>query len=144
MGINLTPDEIFDVFGDDDPTEHAGEAEQRWGDTDAWRESQRRTAAYGKAEWLTAKSEAADIEARFAAALAAGQPAVAESVMDIAEAHRQHIARRFYDCPRPMHRHLGELYVSDPRFAAHYDGLAPGLAQFVSDAVIANAERAAR
>jgi hypothetical protein len=31
MGIRLTPDEMLDVFGDDDPTEHASEAEQRWG-----------------------------------------------------------------------------------------------------------------
>ena len=38
MRINLTPEEMLEVFGDHDPTEHAAEAEERWGDTDAWNE----------------------------------------------------------------------------------------------------------
>ena len=46
MGINLDPDEMPEVFGDSDSTEHAQEAEDRWGDTDAYRESHRRTSAY--------------------------------------------------------------------------------------------------
>ncbi|GDY43742.1 hypothetical protein SANT12839_046240 [Streptomyces antimycoticus] len=31
MGINLTPEEKFEVFGDFDPDEHQEEVEQRWG-----------------------------------------------------------------------------------------------------------------
>src|SRR6185312_12755132 len=42
MGISLTPEEQFEVFGTD-YAEHVAEAEQRWGNTDAFRESQRRT-----------------------------------------------------------------------------------------------------
>lgn len=140
MGINLTPDEIFEVFGDD-PTAHADEAEQRWGDTDAWRESHRRTATYGKDDWRAIRQEADEIESRFAAALAAGQSPTGEGVLDIAEEHRQHISRWFYDCPPATHRELGEMYVADPRFAAHYEDRAAGLAQFVSTAVVANADR---
>jgi hypothetical protein len=34
---------------------------------------------------------------------------------------------------------LAELYVADRRFAAHYDGREPGLAEFVSRAIAANA-----
>ena len=45
MGINLTPEERFEVFGDFNPDEHAAEVEERWGDTDAYRESQRRVGA---------------------------------------------------------------------------------------------------
>jgi hypothetical protein len=33
------------------------------------------------------------------------------------------------------------MYVSDPRFTEHYDRRKPGLAQFVCDAIRANAER---
>jgi hypothetical protein len=61
--------------------------------------------------------------------------------MDIAEEHRQHISRNFYDCPPGMHAGLGRMYVEDERFAAHYDQRAPGLAQYVSTAVQANAAR---
>jgi hypothetical protein len=34
-----------------------------------------------------------------------------------------------------MHRGLGDMYVSDPRFTANYDRIAPGLAQYVRDAI---------
>jgi hypothetical protein len=42
-----------------------------------------------------------------------------------------------------MHRGLGEMYVADERFRGHYEDLAPGLAEFVRAAIIANAESAA-
>lgn len=61
--------------------------------------------------------------------------------MDVAEAHRRHIDRWFYPCPHRMHRGLGDLYVGDPRFAANYERLAPGLATYVRDAIHANAAR---
>jgi DNA-binding transcriptional MerR regulator len=141
MGIELTPEERFEVFGDDDPAQYAAEAEERWGDTDAWAESQRRTRGYTKADWLRVKAEGADVERRFAAALAAGAPADSAEAMDLAEEHRQQISRNFYDCPPQMHAALGQMYVADPRFAAHYEEVAPGLAQYVSTAVQANAAR---
>lgn len=41
-----------------------------------------------------------------------------------------------------MHRRLAELYVSDPRYTASYDEIAPGFSHYVHDAIIANADRA--
>ncbi|MGI9609307.1 MAG: TipAS antibiotic-recognition domain-containing protein, partial [Acidimicrobiia bacterium] len=46
------------VFGDFDPSEYADEAEQRWGDSDAYRESARRTASYTKDDWTDIVREA--------------------------------------------------------------------------------------
>ena len=45
MGISLTPEERFEVFGDFDPAVHADEAQERWGESDAFKQSARRTAA---------------------------------------------------------------------------------------------------
>jgi hypothetical protein len=61
--------------------------------------------------------------------------------MDLAEAHRQHISRWFYDCDYEMHRGLADIYVSDPRFTAAYDDIEPGFSQYVHDAMYANAAR---
>jgi DNA-binding transcriptional MerR regulator len=141
MGISLTPEERFEVFGENDPAQYADEVEERWGDTDAYRESRRRTASYGKDDWLQIKAEGEDVERRFAEAMAAGIPADDARAMDVAEAHRRHIGRWFYDCPPAMHAGLGRMYVEDERFAAHYEQIAPGLAQYVSTAVQANAAR---
>lgn len=111
------------------------------GDTDAYRESQRRAAAYGKADWRRMRAETEGVEQRLAEALQAGLPPTGGEAMDAAEAHRQTIGRWFYDCPAPMHRALGDMYVDDERFSAHYDGRAPGLAAYLRDAVHANADR---
>ncbi len=40
-----------------------------------------------------------------------------------------------------MHAGLGELYVSDPRFAENLDKFAPELAEYARGAWRANAER---
>jgi DNA-binding transcriptional MerR regulator len=141
MGIRLTPEERFEVFGEHDPEQYEAEVQERWGDSDAHRQSQRRTASYGKDDWLRIKAEGEDVEARFAAALRDGVPADSERAMDLAEEHRQQIHRNFYDCPPGMHAALGRMYVEDERFTAHYEQRAPGLARYVSTAVQANALR---
>src|SRR3954469_19536719 len=83
MGISLTPEERFELFGDGFSEEYQREAEERWGDTEAWAQSQRRTAAYGKEDWVRIKEEGEAIERRFAEALAAGLPADSQQAMDL-------------------------------------------------------------
>ena len=144
MGISLTPEERFELFGDGFSAEYQAEAEERWGDTAAWAQSQRRTPAHTKEDWVRIRNEGEDVERRFAAALASGVPAGSAEAMDIAEEHRQQISRNFYDCPPAMHAGLGRMYVEDERFAANYERTATGLAQYVSTAVQANAARQER
>ncbi|MCA0144988.1 MerR family transcriptional regulator [Blastococcus sp. LR1] len=141
MGISLTPEERFEVFGDWLPEEYAAEAEEKWGGTDAWAQSQQRTRAMTKDDWLRVKAETDDVEARFAEALRSGVGADSAQAMDLAEEHRQQISRNFYDCGYEMHAGLGRMYVEDERFTAYYERIAPGLAQFVSAAIQANATR---
>jgi DNA-binding transcriptional MerR regulator len=141
MGISLTPEERFEVFGDGFSDEYQAEAEERWGDTEAWARSQRRTSAYTKEDWLRIKAEADDVQHRFAALMRAGAAADSDQAMDVAEEHRQHISRWFYDCPPAVHAGLGRMYVEDERFTATYERTAPGLAEYVSTAVQANAAR---
>jgi DNA-binding transcriptional MerR regulator len=141
MGISLTPEEKFELFGEGYSEDYEREAEERWGDTEAWAQSQRRTSAYTKEDWVRIKEEADDVQRRFAEAMRTGLPAASDQAMAIAEEHRQHISRWFYDCPPGMHAGLGRMYVEDERFAATYERIAPGLAQYVSDAVQANAAR---
>ena len=141
MGISLTPEERFEVFGDFRPEEYAPEAVQRWGESEAFKESQRRTARYGKDDWLRISAESGAIEQGFTEALTAGLATDSARALELAEAHRQHISRWFYDLGYAMHRGLAEMYIADPRFAEHYDRIAPGLARFVHDAILANATR---
>ncbi|MFD9301853.1 MerR family transcriptional regulator [Streptomyces sp. NPDC060048] len=139
MGINLTPEERFEVFGDKDPEQYAEEAERRWGGTDSYAESQRRAAAYTKDDWKRMQDQVADWGARYAALMEAGEPAEGPRAMEMAEEHRLHISTWFYDCSYEIHTGLGEMYVADERFKEFYDSLRPGLAEHLRDAITANA-----
>ncbi|MGF2214010.1 MerR family transcriptional regulator [Streptomyces albidoflavus] len=141
MGINLTPEEKFEVFEGYDPDQYADEARQRWGHTDAYRESQRRTASYTKADWQRLKDEFDARHARVAELLAQGVPADAPEAMDAAEEHRRFIDGAHYPCDARMHTCLADMYVADPRFTATYEAIRPGLAQYLHDAIHANARR---
>jgi hypothetical protein len=121
---------------------YADEARQRWGDTEAYRQSQERTARYTERDWAEITSESAALSERLAAALGDGVPADSPAAMDLAEEHRQQITRRFYDCGYDVHRGLGDMYVADARFTATYDAVRPGLAQYLREAIHANADRA--
>lgn len=57
----------------------------------------------------------------------------------IAERHRLHIDRWFYSCSPAMHAQVASLYTADPRFQAHYDQRAPGLAAYSQAAIRASA-----
>ena len=140
MGLSLTPEEQLEVFGTDKLGEYSEEAEQRWGETDAWKESQRRAAAYSKQDWIEIKREADANIAAFAAAMKEGAAPTSRTAMDLAEAHRDHITRWFYECSDGRHRGLAEMYISDPRFTQTYDDVAPGLAGYVHDAIVAYAD----
>ena len=141
MGINLTPEERFEVFGDFDPDQYAAEVEERWGDTDAYRESQRRVSKYTRADWDRLKADAAAATNAIVAAMQAGKPADSPEAMDGAEAHRRQISDWFYDCTYEIHSGLADMYLADPRFTATYEKIAPGLAHYVHDAIKANVAR---
>lgn len=137
-----TVQDLKELFGDsfDDYQE---EAQQRWGDTDAWQQSRQRTKSYTKADWAEVKVETDELNSAFVQAFWSGEPPTSEAAMDAAEAHREHIDRRFYECDHTSHKGLADLYVSDSRYTANYDESleAPGLAQYVHDAMYANAAR---
>jgi DNA-binding transcriptional MerR regulator len=135
-GMTMEPEDLFDGFR---PHEYEAEAKERWGNTKSYRESQRRTARYGKKEWTAARAEGEDIARRFGDLLRTGTAPDSRRAAALAEEHRLHIERWFYACTREMHVNLGEMYAADSRFSAYWDGFESGLAAFVRDAIIANA-----
>ncbi|MDG4792968.1 MerR family transcriptional regulator [Micromonospora sp. WMMD1082] len=139
LDIRLTPQERFEVFGDFDPEAHAEEAEQRWGGTDAYRESNRRASRHTKEDWQRIKAENEDWGRRIVALLASGAPADGPQARDLAEEHRQLISRWFYECSYEIHTGLADMYLADERFTAHYEAMAPGLAAYLAEAIHANA-----
>lgn len=137
-GAPLKDEDMFQAF---DTAQYEDEVRERWGDTEAYRESGRRTKGYTKGDWRAIRAELEEITRALAAQLDSGAPANGEAPMDLAERHRLHIDRRFYPCSHAMHRGLGEMYVEDLRFRENYERVRAGLAVFVRDAIRANAAR---
>ena len=139
MGIQLTPEERFEVFGDFDPDVYAEEAEQRWGGTDAYAESARRTRGYTTADWARFKAQSEDWSRRLSEAMDAGLAPESTPVMELAEEHRRQISEWFYECSYEIHTGLADMYLADDRFTQHYERVKPGMARFLHDAIHANA-----
>ena len=135
-GMNLK--EIFDGF---DPAKYEAEAKQRWGATDAYKESAKRTKNYTAEDWQRMKAEQDAIYQAAAGALAAGENPANDAAMDIAERHRLSIDRWFYPCSTAMHCGLADMYEGDVRFAENIDKYAAGLTPFFAAAIRANAKR---
>ena len=140
-GVRMTADEMFEAFGDFDPAEYADEVTERWGQTDAYRESARRTAKYTKADWERFKAESQQIGTDTAALMDAGVPADDPRAMDLAEQARLQIDTWFYPCSHEMHVGLAQMYIADPRFTATYEKIHEGMARYWHDAILANAAR---
>lgn len=136
-GRTMTPEESLEVFGDFDPSQYEDEVKERWGNTDAYRASARRTKSYTKQDWQKIGADSNEINQAFIALMDHGIPAYSPEAKAVAERHRGHISKWFYQCSPEIHTGLGQMYVADPRFTANIDKAKPGLAQYMSDAIAA-------
>lgn len=131
-GTTMDTTALFDGFDDARMAAYRDEARARWGSA-AVDESVRRTSTYGKADWADIQAAMGTIEQAIAANMDGepGAPAVQAQV----DAWFRLINDRFYTCTPEVFRGLGDLYVSDSRFTAHYDKVKPGLAGFLRQAM---------
>jgi DNA-binding transcriptional MerR regulator len=113
--------------------QYAEEAKARWGHTDAYRESQRRTKHYTKEDWAAVKAEMDALFSGFAALV--GHDPVSPEVRRMVVKWRDVIGARFYACSDEMLAGLGEMYLADERFQKNLDAYGPGTAQLMSEAM---------
>ena len=127
---------IFDGF---DPDDYEEEAYARWGESEAYARSAQRTKDYGESEWAAIRDELDDILSDAAAAMSADTPVDGREALDIAERHRLHICRWFYDLPPHAHVGLAGMWENDQRFRRNIDKHGEGLTRWLAAAVRAAA-----
>jgi len=74
------------------------------------------------------------LEKTLKAAFDIGDPS-GELAQKACDLHRQWLSIFYPKYNKDYHRSMGELYVSDERFRANYDKLAPGCTDFFRDAI---------
>ncbi len=118
----------------DDPryNPYAKEAEERWGNTEAYAQSRKRVASMSKDD-MKKIQEAGDALMRQIAAVSKGDPASPEAQSLIAR-HYDGL-RAYYEPTIELYRGLGSMYADDARFSAFFDRYSPGLAIFMRDAM---------
>ena len=115
--------------------EFENEVHERWGDTDAYRQSTSKTSKYSKEDFEAAKVDQEAATELFVYAFGKSLPIDSPKAQEAVRAHRDAITKWFYDCSIEMQKNLALMYIEDPRFKEYYDGRVRGLAQYVHDAI---------
>jgi hypothetical protein len=117
--------------------QYEDEVRERWGDTQAYAQSQTRTSKYTHEDFAAAKVDQEAATELFVYAFGNSLPTDSEKAQAAVVAHRAAISKWFYECSVEMQKNLALMYVQDPRFKKYYDGRVNGLAQYVHDAIMA-------
>ncbi len=131
-GESMNTDDLFAAFGDEELVKNMKEAKVRWGNTDAYKQSMRKVKGWTKKDYERIKKEGEEFTKKLADAM--DKEINSREVQELIKQHHQGI-EYFYDCSIEMYRNLGEMYVSDPRFAKYYNKFRPGLAVWLRDAI---------
>ncbi|MEA4919746.1 MAG: MerR family transcriptional regulator [Clostridiaceae bacterium] len=109
------------------------EVQERWGNTEAYKQSSQKTASYGSEDWKKIGGAMEDILRHFASARTE-DPAGKEAQGLVAQ-WQKHISENYYVCTDEILSGLGQMYVGDERFKKNLDQYGEGTAEFISRAI---------
>ncbi|MFH9695728.1 MerR family transcriptional regulator [Streptomyces globisporus] len=128
-GPLLTDEQQAAIFGPGWDPDGPSRARLRYGDTTQWRQYAERSASRSPEEWQAVADDMADLDRALGEAMDAGIPPGSPEANRLVERHREVFAS-YFPLTRQMQVCLGRMCEADPGFAAHYDGIRPGLARW--------------
>jgi DNA-binding transcriptional MerR regulator len=131
--ISMDDHELYDAFSDEEQKHYAEEAKQRWGHTEAYKQSMERVGNMTKADMKRLKEDGKRFMETFASHMDEG--ATGPVIQKMIDQHYNSL-RTFYEPNLELYRGLANMYVDDPRFAAYYEKFRPGLAAFMREAML--------
>ena len=111
------------------------EAKRRWGETDAYKEHQEKTADYSKDKWQEVNDGLMVIFTKFAECIKNGHTADSDETQALVRELQTYITENYYTCTNDILAGLGQMYVADERFKANIDKNGDGTAEFVREAI---------
>jgi DNA-binding transcriptional MerR regulator len=137
-GLLLTAEQQAAIFGPEWDPDWTAQARQRYGHTEQWRQYAEHAAARSPEEWQAVADTVTAFERALGEAMDAGVTPGSPEADRLVERHRE-VFGAYFTLTRQMQVCLGRKYESDPGFAAHYDGIRPGLATWFRELVDADA-----
>lgn len=114
---------------------YSAEAQNRWGDTAAYREHAEKTKHYTKEQWDTVNDGLMSIFAEFSACKNRGSTPDSPEAQALVTKLQAHITEHYYTCTPEILAGLGKMYVADERFKKNIDKYSEGTAEFVANAI---------
>ena len=111
------------------------EAKEKWGKTDEYRLYEEKTGAYTKQTWDQLAEEMDRIMARFALCMKNGAAPDSAEAQSLVKCLQSHITDHYYPCTDEILAGLGQMYVTDQRFANNINKHADGTAAFICQAI---------
>ena len=115
--------------------QYEAEAHERWGDTEAYREYDKKTNGYTKEKWAEANDGLIAIFAEFATCKANGATPESAEAQALVAKLQNHITDNYYTCTDEILAGLGKMYVADERFKKNIDKHGDGTAEFAAEAI---------
>lgn len=131
---SVQDDELYDAFGNEEMQKYQEEAKERWGNTDAYKQSVERVRKMGKEGLAEIQKKGEELIQKLVAVM--NKDPKSKEVQDLIAQHYDGL-RAFYEPSLEMYKGLGDMYVADSRFTAYYDKFAPGLAEFMKKGMYA-------
>ena len=117
---------------------HKAEAQEKWGQTEAYRQHEAKTRDYSQQKWSNLEADMDGIMASFARCLQSGKAPESAEAQALVKNLQTHITQNYYHCTDQILSGLGRMYVADERFQTNIDKHAHGTAAFISQAIIAH------
>ena len=111
------------------------EARERWGNTDAYREHEKKTKNYTKEKWAEINNGLMAIFAKFVERKNNGFGSNSPEVQSLVVKLQEYITQNYYTCTNEILAGLGQMYVADERFKKNIDKYGEGTAEFVAEAI---------
>ena len=112
------------------------EARERWGNTDAYREHEKKTKNYTKEKWAEVNDGLMAIFAEFAECKNKEFATNSPEVQSLVGKLQDYISKNYYICTDEILAGLGQMYAADERFKKNIDKYGEGTAEFVSNAIV--------
>ena len=112
---------------------YSEEVKKRWGNTDAYKEYEKKTTSYDKNSWNTINEEMAKILKEFADNR--DKDVNSDIVQSLVEKWRGYITLNFYNCTKEILSCLGLMYIGDERFKENIDKYGEGTSEFMAKAI---------
>lgn len=139
LNANLKGDTTMS-FNEFDTTEidearakYAEEVKERWGNTDAYAQSQKKTSKYTKEDWKRVNEGMDELLKQFSESL--NENPASEKVQELVRGWQQYITETYYECTKEVLAGLGQMYVMDERFTKNMDKYGEGTAKLISEAI---------